>query len=370
VAKDKSKKLIYIGIFVVGVILLLVPLITKNHIYQGVALGGDTMKFFIPMINSASDGNSMLSLSQYGGYLGLWIAMWVLGAMNKVIHINPQILFYLYSICVLMGASITLYYLGKFVAGVRGGWIVMVMVMLCCTSILTLYSVACTINIINIYIVLPWTIILLAKWFRQHNWHWLVFSLISLAVFVVLHPTGAYLPLAIIVLIIGLGMWRMFTKRLLPWRYIWIAIAVLVGSLCATWHNIIGISSIANSFVDTYSFYLLKALRFYFVPVPTIIGILTAVAWWKHRKNISFDMMTKIVLVAFGCLEVGLIGVSLLRMTVLSERQVVDAAGILAIMIAIVLGRLIMEKDLYQLKVSSYALMALGGVVTVHGWIN
>lgn len=371
-AKSKSKKLIYIGIFVIGITLLMMPLITKNHIYQGVALGDDTMKCFIPMINSASDGNSMMSLSQYGGYVGLWAVMWVLGTMNRVLQINPAILFYLYSICVLMGASITLYYLGKFTVGVRGGWIVMVMGMLCSTSILALYTWGCTVNIINVYIFFLWGVILIGKWVERGKWHYLLLGLMLLAVFVMSHATGTYLALTMIVLLAGLAIWRVVFKGNIRKRYIILCGVLLVGSFYPAWRNIGGISFglvTGSSAIVGYWEYFLQFIRMLLAPIPIVIGILVVVAGWRYKRKLGLTIFTKVVLAVLFSLLAVLGGAAVLRMTALLERQILDASAIMAIIIAILLAHLVKRREFQWLRASSYALMALGGLITIHGWI-
>jgi len=362
----KRKTLIYISIFIIGIILLLVPLITRNHIYQGVALGEDTMRAFIPMINLATDGNSMMSLSQYGGYLGLWMMMWLLGIMNIVLKMNPDVLFYLYSICVLIGASITLYYLGKLIGGIRGGWIMMVMGMLVNTSILALYTWGCTINIVNVYIVLIWAVILFIKWLQSHKWYWLLSCGALLIVFLFLHPTGAYLPFTSVVLFVGLVIWHLSSKKKINWWYMVGGLGMLCISLYLTrgYFHAIGLT---HNILD--ADYLGKFIRLLLIPVPTVIGILALVVWLQNKRRIKLDAVSKVTLAILVSLLIVLLGASGLQATVLPERQILDASTFMAIIIAILLAQLIKYPRLQWLKMSSYALMALGSLVTIQGWV-
>lgn len=367
-------KLIYIIIFIVSLVLLLVPLLTKNHIYEGVALGGDTARVFVPFIVSATEGSSLpevISQGVAGGLaLGITVVMWCLGVVNRVFQISPEILFYLYSTVALLGVGISLYYLGKLIDNKRTGWIVVVMSLLCGTSILTLYSVACILNIINLYIVFIWSIIFIVKWITGKEWYWLIAGILSSLLFIILHQTGIYLPLTIFVAVIGWVVWRIYKKRQFKWWWVASALFILSVGLYISWGSIASVSPVNNNYLDPYSFYIVKAIRLFFVPVPTIIGILVGIAWWRHRKDIGWESPVLITLFILGSLLSVLVVASILRITVVAERQVVDATGILSIIIAIILGRLISEKGLYWLKFTAYSLMAMGSAVTILMWVR
>lgn len=363
----QKKRLVYLVVFVIGVALLLAPFFTKNHIYQGVALGGDTMKAFIPMINASTNGASIMGLGQYGGYFGLWIAMWFLGIINKILHVNPEILFYLYSICVLLATAITLYYFGKkIVGGIRSGWITLVIGILVSTSILALYTWGCTVNIINVYVVLMWAILFYINWAKSRRWYWLLASALLLILFMFLHPTGFYLPFTILVLCVGVIGWSLVKKRKLQSWVIGLLI-LLVSTMLVTWRYSGAIGLHGHNIFDID--YLVKFVRILLIPVPTIIGVLTIVAWWRNRHNTKLSMELGIALSILGSLLVVLIGASVLQLTILPERQILDASSVGAIIVALILAYLIKTHDLQWLKASAYALMALGSLVSIRGWV-
>jgi len=367
---EQKKKIIYFAIILVSLVILFVPLITHNHIYQGVALGRDTEKTFIPFMNSATEGASLVELVQRSPYLGLAVTMWCLGIINKVLHMDPGLLFFLYSSLILIGVALTMYYLGKLVGGVRTGWIVMVMGLLCSTSVFALYSVGCIVNIINVYIVFLWAVMLLAKWRERHKWYWLVSGVALLALFTVWHPTGAYLPFTVAILLVGLMISWLITKKKVNWIYICTIIIGLLGSSFLVWHNVEAINVNAVGFGgDTYIGYLLHFFHVFLVPAPTVISIMVIVALWRCKRTVTFNGVTKDILAVLVCLLVLLVVTALLRVTVLPGRQIVDASGVLAIITGIVLGRLVVEKNLYWLKLISYALMIVASLITLWAWV-
>jgi hypothetical protein len=362
-----KRQLIYIGIILVVVLIMLTPMFTKNHIYQGVALGGDTRQTFIPLMNMATNGGSFIEMNQLSPYLGLTLLMWCVGVLNRVLNMNPEILFYLYSLVVLFGAGVTLYYLGKMVAGARGGWIVLIMGMLANTSILALYTWGCTINILNVYIILLWSMMLFVRWFQIHKWYWLISAIILCGLFTILHPTGLYLPFAVTVFIMGLVIWAWIVKKKINWWHGAILFVFCIGGFCLTWRYMGAVGLGMHNMIDWD--YIIKYFRLLLLPIPAVIGIMVLIAWWKNKKHIEFNVTTKLLLAILASLFVVVAGASLLQATILPERQILDASAIMAIMIAIVLATLLKNKELEWLKVGSYALVSLGGLVTIHGWL-
>lgn len=365
-------RLVYIAIIVIAIAIMLVPLFTKNHIYQGVALGGDTKNTFIPLINLAMSGESLLNMVETTFYPGLGITMWALGNVNKLLNMNPELLFYLYSALILFIAGITLYYLGKFAGGKRVGWLVLVMGMLCSTTILALFSWACIVNIINVYILFLWGVALVARWDKYRKWYYLLSGMVLLITFSLLHPTGVYLPLSIIVALCGLIVWATIKEKNIQWRYIIIGGLLFVVSIYPALFNINRIS--LNPSLETtsigYGDYFIQFLRLFFAPIPTVIAILVGVAYLRNRRSIQLSRQMKFMLLVLASLLVVLDGAAILRVTSMLERQILDASAIFTIIVALLLSQLIKNKELEWLRVSSYALISLGSLVTIMAWVR
>lgn len=384
----KYKIPVYSVVAILGVSLLLLPLFTHNYVYLNIVMGGDTTKIFIPLMNMASDGGSLVNVIGKSPYLGLGLVMWALGIINTVLQVNPGLLFYFYSMAVFVGAGVTLFYFGKMFGGVRTGWLVLIMALLCNATIMALLTTGSTVSIINVYIILLWALMFLVKWFHQHRWYWLVLSIGLLSLFLVVHPTGAYLPFAIGLFMVCLLAWQRIKKQsLLNWRYAIAGLVALVVSVYVTWWsandiNVRGVMGSASGlfdgnygatsqgfFTDNYLGYLWQFIRLSFISVPVIVGILAIVAWYREKQTVAFDTSTTLVLLALSCLWAVLIGVSMLRLTSIPERQTLDASTALAIMVAIVLGKLIQQKNLLWLKLDAYALMIFGSLLTLQAWV-
>lgn len=373
----QNKKVIHLGICIIGIAVLLVPLFTKNHIYQGVALGGDTKQTFLPIMISATNGVSLIDISRQvlsdSLYLGLGLTMWGVGTFNRLFHIEPSTLFYLYSILVLFVVGVTFYYLGKFVGSVRTGWILVVIGLLCSTSILALYSWGCIVNVINVYIILPWAIMLLVRWYENHKWYWFAIGIILLFCFLLFHDTGIYLPFMAIIFYFGIIAYHIKSGEIMRWWWhVPVFIIAIAGSLYLTlaWASMARFSiGITHS---NYIEYLLTFIRLLFIPIPTVIGIIVVITYLINRADIEFNQVTKIVLAILGSLLLVLVGGIILRLDAIEAapvRLALDASSIMAIITGIVLGRLLENKDLQFLKVSSYALLALGSLITLKGWL-
>jgi len=91
--------------------------------------------------------------------------------------------------------------------------------------------------------------------------------------------------------------------------------------------------------------------------------------WLQNKRRIKLDAVSKVTLAILVSLLIVLLGASGLQATVLPERQILDASTFMAIIIAILLAQLIKYPRLQWLKMSSYALMALGSLVTIQGWV-
>lgn len=374
-----QKKLIVLSIILVAIGIMLIPLFTKNHIYQGVALGVDTEEWFIPMMNMASNGaslNDLLHMPPYEGqgldnnpFLGQALSFWILGKINILLQINPEILFFLFTLALLFCSGLTLYYLGKIINGERSGWIVMTMGLLVNTAVLALYTWGCFDNLLNLYIVFAWSLILWIKWYDLRRWYWLLGGLSLTVLFCILHPSGVYLPFTIAVLLSWVALWRLVKKEwLIPCRHLALLSVVMVGAIILVYSNVrwIGVGEHDIFSLD----YLSVFIRLLFAPVPTVIGLLVLFSWIKYRGEIWFNNAGAISLAVLGSLFIVLFVSSGLQISVSPERQILDATGIGAIIVAIMLGHMVEVRELDWLKLSSYALMALQGLITIMAWVK
>jgi len=389
---------------------MFIPLITRNHIYQGVALGGDTKTTFLPLIERATNGDSLLELAKDSLYPSLGISMWVLGVTNRAVHLNPEVLFYLYSLVVLFGVGVTLYYLGEMAGGYKVGWIMLALGLLCTTSILALYSYACLASILNVYIILMWAIISFSRWHTTRRILYLALGLILIALYSGLHPTSFYIPYVMgmlaILLFALLGLRKINLKNI--GIYLGIIITVIIINLTMS-HLLMdrqltvltsyvdaGVQNIIPSsqevIVDTTTLpspqepditkpsypsplqIIWANLRDtsgtfvqYLTPVTIVIGIFVAMGTYKARLWRYIKNWCPLILLS--CFAITLIGGSYIRATYLPERIILDASAMIAFIMAILLGELIKRKNLLWLKISSYVLMGFGTIQSLIRWV-
>lgn len=380
----------WIIIFVcLGLLLVSIPFLTHNHIYQSVALGGDT-KIFIQFMNDATNGASVLELLDRAIYPGEALTLWGLGIINKVINVNSQDLFFAYSLLVLIMASVSLYFLGRFVGGNRTGWLVVIMGLLCTTSVLGLYSYACLVNIINVYIILIWAIILMGYWYIKRKIIYMIFGVGLIGLFSYLHPTAFYIPFMAVVLIVMLRIlaWKKKIEKKEYYQYLGV-IAIILGvnlgislatqgdKLLEFWQ--LGSPAMASSIlignsnvIQNYSTLGERLSSFfiqYLTPITMILGGLVIAGLYFARRTFNANKRLIYILVVLGSLAVVLIGGSIIGTVGLPERLMIDATTMLAVIIAVLFGKLIEDDKNNWLKISGYTVAGFGGVFALVGWV-
>ena len=370
-------KLIRVAVITAVVALLLVPLVTKNHIYNSVTMAPDATNTFMPIINEVVNGASFSYLAEKTPYLGLTITLWCLSMLVKVLQVSPHTLFMIYALVTLFGVGITFYCLGKLLGGKRTGCLVVVFALLCNTSILGLFAYALIFNIINVYIIFLWAVIAGIKWQEKHHWYWLALSCTMLLLFITMHPTGVYLFCALLVAGVSFVVWHLCRYRKINWLYVGIglvATALVVGLASGVielmaWRIPIELMAWRINDWGEYRQYLVASLYFILQPVPTVIWILTLVGFLRYRKTLEWSRSVKLVIAILGSIVAVLLGASFLWVIEYTDRLMVDAGAMLSIIVAIVLGQLIKRDELKWLKVSSYALFSLAGLMTLQRWV-
>jgi len=369
-------------ILIIAIGVLLVPLITKNHIYQGVALGGDTKNVFLPYLQKATDGASLIELSK-GFYPVLGVSMGILGVLNRVLRMNPEVLFFLYSLLVLFGVAVTLYYLGKTVGGIKTGWLMLALGLFSTTSLLSLYSYAMLANLLNVYIILLWAIIAFSRWFISRKTLFLVFGMVLITIYSMLHPTAFYLPYAMGVLLIALVV--LASRREIRWTecglYAIIAVSVIVINL--TMSNLflqsylttltasipVGIQEVIQSSLLANLWGISGTFVQYLAPITIIIALLVGIEVYETKLWRCIPKVQWCPLLILGSFAVALIGGSYIRATQLPERIILDASAMITFIIAGLLGELIKRKELSWLRISSYSMMGFGVSQTIVRWV-
>ncbi len=367
--KTDMKKLPLL-VLLLGLVLILIPFITQNHVYQTIAVSSD-IQGHSDIINRVTDGRDIGQI----GYLAQGIFGWLLGMLNKVLKVGTYYLLYAFMAVVLMGVGITMYKLGSVIGGERTGWFVLIISVLCTTSILGLYSYGVIFSIINMYIVLAWAIIAFMEWSVKHRWYWLALSVALALLFAVLHPTGLYLPFAIVAFGIGSLIWQIIKKKKISWHYYLLSGIVVIGIfvLSKLYLNTFWVQQ--NIIWNNFDFRMFPAYAGQFFmtflsPITTIIGILILFGWYQCRKELSFSPKLKIGLAILGSFAIVLIMGSILRVSSFPERLMLDASTVLAIIIGLVLGELIKRQELSWLKYSSYGFMGLGSLLTLIVWVR
>lgn len=378
-SKPKFSLLARIGVMVGGIGLMIVPAITHNHIYE-VFITQTDLPYHRGIIDAVTNGRPIGDTN----YLGEAIIGWILGLVSRLLHLDPQLLFVSFLFLSFLAVGVTLYYFGKLIGGVITAWFMLIIGCLCTTSIPTLFSWGTVYSAINMYLILPWAIVLLALWYSRRKLVYLFGGLALLVVFSGFHLTSLYLPYAVGVFLSGFVIWGIVKKKKRQDMVLYggIALAVLVLNIviallvfqpqAISYLNESGKTSMGVMISQTRNVwqFIYQFLNVYLRPATTVIGIICLGSLIYYRKRITFSPTVKAALPMLGALAFVLVVSVVLNFSPDINRQQVDAAGMIALMVAILLGELFKIKSLnWGLKTVCYAVMAVGSLNTILVWV-
>lgn len=376
------KKYYHYILWLACTVIVLIPLITKNHIYIMITqTPGRTMDFinYVVIVETITNGDIPYPIIHPAQlYFGKFLALIV--NTFSVDTINLVIIFYF---VLLFLTIVVIYLIVSNVTNKHNGWIAVGLIVLCTTGIMGLFTYGIVFNIVNIYIFLLSAILFASKWLSVGKWYNLVFSLAFLALYSVSHLTSLYAPYSLLVIIGGIGLIKVIKrgsvsikKPLVLWS---LAVAVNIGlSYIAfpihlplmnniTANNaaaIAGFGSVSQlgQMPLTIGYFISDLLSL----TTTTILILVIAAAWKYRKQIKYSKQTKYMLAILGGFIVAL-GIG--SFTVLSPepmRTGIDMATLLAITIAIMLGSM----KVYWVNCASVMLIGIYSIITIISWVR
>jgi hypothetical protein len=253
------------------------------------------------------------------------------------------------------------------------GWLVALIAMFGCTSILALFSYGVVFNILNVYIILMVMIFCAIKWLSTKKVRYLVGALLLGSLFCVLHPSGLYLPIASLVLLVGLFAYKII-KGWKPqiWRYTIIPVIILavgvIGYYFVLENSIHGIK-FQFSYHSSWLSLLVSNLTWFIV----ILGTLAVAGLVMYRKTLVVSNEVKYILWILGSIAVSLVGVCLLSGGYQPARIILDLGTIISIIIG-VLMLLVMkaEKDKGKniITAASYVLVSSVVFFNLLAWIK
>ena len=178
---------IFIGIFAV----ILIPLFRNNEILQTIKASTD-MKAHVGYVT----GENTYYL--YGGQVVLKYLFYPFAHSR---FINTIYLWF--NFAALFGAVLSVYHVTKRLVNGLAAWLVIPMLFLVATGILGLFKYGVIFSIINMYIIFPFTVLFMVYWLTGKGNRYGVLGFIALGVFSVFHATGMYLPVILVVSLVG-----------------------------------------------------------------------------------------------------------------------------------------------------------------------
>lgn len=374
----KLSQLAKIGIIVGGIGIMIVPILTHNHIYKVIMAQSD-LPFHSDVIQSFTNGQPLQSIR----YLGEVIFGWILGTMNGLLHLDPQLLFLLFMFISLFTICLTLYYFGKLAGGQLTAWFVLIIGGLSTTSILTHISWGTIYNAINMYLILPWAVILFAIWYTRRKLLYLFGGLSLLLIFSAFHLSSLYLPYTIGAFLAGLAVWFIVKRKRKREIILYGGIALLALALnivISLWafhpEAVLSLNESGKTNMGiiitpvNIGQFVYRFFETYLRASTTVIGIIVLGCLIYYKKTIVFSPVVKAVLAMLTSLVLALTGSVALNFAYDLKRQAIDAAGIIAIIVALLLGELFKVKSLdWKLKTVCYSIMAVGSFNTLWVWV-
>ncbi len=368
---NKIKRFAYHICIIIGIIIIFMPLFLKNGTYDKLVTTPDTITHSA-IIEAFTNGNQPYILYPAQRIFGK-----VLGTLNKVLHLEPAVLFVAFMMLVVVCVGLSFYCLLSHIKGISKAWIALLVVMFCNLSIFALINYGIVYSVINMYIILPLAILSIVKWLSVKKWYYLVSAVILFSIFSYLHPTGIYLRYSIIIMVIGLIIYKLVAWKKV--RLTW-SIAIIIGLLGINiifYKYIVKAITILDNNTVNMSFngmgFLPYFLKDTLTPITIGLGILALIGIIKYCKQLAMSKEVKYLLWILCSFAIALLGGAVLGLGV-PDRLWVDSATFVALIIGILLTQIIAKeienKKITWLSFTSYALVSVGTSSTLITWLN
>jgi hypothetical protein len=378
----KREKYTIIFLLLISIIIL-IPLITKNHIYNNIT-GYDQprsdFRDFTTMISGWMNGNEVRN----DLYLARMITGYPMGVISNATGINIDticIIFYFLSLIII---TVAMYLIVSRLFGVGCGIFSIAASVFCSTGILAMFKYGMNASILNMYLVLPLAIIMTTKWFDQKKIVYLVLALFFFGFFSLFHLTSLYLPYAI-----GMSIFTFLTYWIIKKKNM---LRMIIFLLCILSINIIishfafpGETALNNMAINNISSTTSIEEAHYLSNTPltitffifnylsiSVLGllILLVILLPKYWKEIVVKEDGKMLLMLLSGFAIVLGAGTFLPLSPEPVRTATDFATILSLVVAIVLYQITKQKNLKVIKIVSCLLVLLGIVPNLIEWIK
>lgn len=361
-------------ILVLSAVFIIIPLLQGE--YALIEQSTD-MEAHTNIIDSFINGTPMPRLL----YFGQVIVGAPLAALIILTRLSTDTIYVIFNFLVLIGVALTLYYVVKWLVGLRAAWLVVPVCIFATPSLLGLFKYGVIFDIINIGIILPWAIYFGVKWYVTTKKHYAVASLSLMLLYSVFHVTGLYLPFALTILVVVAIVYKVFVNRryqlmpigifgimIIPWYIVMVVVGVLSltsepsgGGIPFGGDNILGYGTVTP-----------LQFTYQFLGISTAVLLAIAIAYYVGmRKRVRIGLEAKLFGLTLCCFAVPLIIGMFTNIFGASVRLASDLATIVALITVCLIGALLNSRKRFaiELFVVSSSIVAIGTAYTLSIWL-
>jgi len=275
---------------------------------------------------------------------------------------NPLRAMLWFDISMLLLAMATLYFVFSRLVSRWAGVMAVVLAVFCSTGIASLFFAGAIFSVINVYILLPLGLYFLIRWLEQQKIYQIVLSLIFMVATCVIHPTGIYLPLLLLVFSGALMLTKQYRKKGL------IVFAFTVVTSC------VALFAVGIPYIEHYLWNPVAPPISAGVFLKQYLSITTAVlliAGVLLLRVLKAEMETKSKLAIMALLSLAVVLVPL-AFTAISRdpgRQAIDLASVAALLAACLLGIAAKNKQYPVLAPALMIIAFVGAIPIIKVWI-
>jgi len=237
-----------------------------------------------------------------------------------------------------------------------------VLAVFCSTGIASLFFAGAIFSGINVYILLPLGLYFLIRWLEQQRIYQIALSLLFMVAACVIHPTGIYIPLLLLVLSGALMLNKQYRKKGL------IVFAFTVVTCCAA------VFAVGVPYIERYLWNPVAppisagAFLKQYLSITTAVLLIAGVLLLRVLKA-EMETKSKLAIMALLSLAVVLVPLAFTAISRDPGRQAIDLASVAALLAACLLGIAAKNKQYPVLAPALMIIAFVGAIPIIKVWI-
>ncbi len=344
-----------------------IPILLHQNLFL-IRSGSTDAIAHIAVISKIGWGNLLPEMN----YIGQMIVGYPMAVIHSLFNIDYDTLFVWLCCFVLVGTMVSLYFLmTKMVNRVAGFWIVL-FVPFSVAGFMNLWIVFGVFNIVNMLIILPWAVLMMADWLVNRKRKSMIISLVLFVLFSLFHTTALYLSPAILVFYLVYVAYGLIRKQRVDWVRVsgfCLSVIAINGVLVALLlsRSLTIISMVAGSVASSTSQTIAPSTSFglfvgYLSPVVFSLLVVSILGLIIYRKKLSVDSKLAVVFMFFGSLIAMLAVVAYLNWSIVPYRSLLDMVLVLTIVIACFWGLLFRVKEFRIMQALACSFVAIASI--------